>query len=66
MSLWAWPVMALFWVGVILLVVWAVRALSGSGPRSQNDGAMELLKRRLASGEITQDEYERTRRLLQG
>jgi len=25
-----------------------------------------LLKRRLAAGEITQDEYEKTRRILEG
>ena len=68
-SPWMWIlgslVMILFGGGLIVLVVWAVRAVSG--PRSgSSDTALEVLKRRLAAGEITQDEYEKTRRVLQG
>ena len=65
-SPWMWIlgslVMILFGGGLIVLVVRAV-----SGPRSgSSDTALEVLKRRLAAGEITQDEYEKTRRVLQG
>jgi putative membrane protein len=50
--------------GLILLVVWAVRTVGGPHPVSSNS-PLEVLKRRLAAGEITQDEYEKTRRLLE-
>jgi len=46
-------------------VVWAVRAVGVPRPGS-SISALEVLKRRLAAGEITQDEYEKTRRLLEG
>lgn len=68
-SPWMWIlgslVMILFGGGLIVLVVWAIRAVGG--PRAgSSDNALEVLKRRLAAGEITQDEYEKTRRVLQG
>jgi len=50
---------------LIALIVLAVKAVSGTQPCSSS-GALELLKRRLAAGEITQDEYEKTRRILEG
>jgi putative membrane protein len=55
--------MLLFWGGLALLVVLAVRGFSGS---KQVDNASETLRRRLAAGEITAEEYERTRKALQG
>jgi putative membrane protein len=68
-SPWMWAVgslmMVLFWGGLILLVVWGLRTrggLRGTG----SDTMTEVLKGRLAAGEITQDEYEKTRRVLQG
>jgi putative membrane protein len=65
---WPWPgliwlVLALlFWAGLIGLLVWAVRSSAGS--RHSPDRAAEVLRRRLAAGEISQEEYERIRRLL--
>ena len=68
-SPWMWIlgslVMILFGGGLIVLVVWAIRAVGGPSAGS-SDNALEVLKRRLAAGEITQDEYEKTRRVLQG
>ena len=68
-SPWMWILGSVMMViiigGLILLVVWAVRTVGGPRPGSSN-GALEVLKRRLAAGEITQDEYEKTRRLLEG
>ena len=56
--------MVLFWGGLILLLVWDIRAAGGF--RSINaDSALEVLRTRLATGDITQDEYEKTRRILQ-
>lgn len=57
--------MVVFWGGLILLGVWAVRAFSGPRPGS-HDNALDILKRRLASGEINQDQYEQARKALQG
>ena len=69
LSPWMWAVMGLVMVFVIgaliALIVLAVKAVSGTQPGS-SIGALELLKRRLAAGEITQDEYEKTRRILEG
>ena len=57
--------MLLFWGGLAAVVVFAVRALGG--PRHTSpDSAMDTLRRRLAAGEITQEEFERIRKVLQG
>jgi len=68
MSPWMWVVgatmMVLLWGGVAALVVWAVTALAGR--RGGEASADEILRRRLAAGQISRDEYERTRTLLQG
>ena len=65
---WTWLLMAammiLFWGGIAVLVVFVTRAMTG--PRSGGDQALDVLRRRLASGEIDQEEYEKTRRILQG
>ena len=68
-SPWMWILGSLMMVivlgGTILLVVWALRTVNGPRPDSPN-APLDVLKRRLAAGEITQDEYEKTRRLLEG
>ena len=63
---WFWmvPMMVLIWGTVIALVVYAVRATTGH--RGEGDQAMVTLRQRLASGQINQDEYEKTARLLKG
>ena len=61
--LWMTAMMVIFWGGITALIVLAVRAFTG--PRG-GDEAMDVLRRRLASGEITQDEFDQTRRALQG
>jgi uncharacterized membrane protein len=60
---WMLPVFVLFWGAVIAVVVFAIRAMSG--PRGRDDAALEILRRRLAAGEISPDDYEKARRLLQ-
>ena len=57
-------------VGVILLVIWAVRAtprntLVGPAPTSA-ESPMDILARRFAMGEISAEEYLRARDLLRG
>jgi putative membrane protein len=64
--------MIVFWAGVVALVVWGVRALSGStaGQASSQaspvprESATEVLKRRYAAGEIDAAEFEQKRRDL--
>jgi len=65
-SAWLWmvPMMLLFWGGVIALLIFVVRALSG--PRSSGDSAMATLRQRLAAGQISQEEFDKTKRILQG
>jgi len=61
-------------VGLVLLVVWAVRAASGHGHtmsggpgmsgRVGHDEALAIAKKRLASGEITAEQYAEIVRTL--
>jgi putative membrane protein len=66
---WPWPgliwlvIAILFWAGLLALLVWAVRSSVGSR-RQPPDTAREVLQRRLAAGEISEEEYERIKRLL--
>jgi len=57
--------MVLVWAGVILLVIWGVRSLSSSPRRDDRDGALTILRRRYASGEISDAEYEHARQTLE-
>jgi len=50
-------VMALFWVGVILLVVWGLSNAFPSRQQAVEPDAEEILKRRYARGEISREEY---------
>jgi uncharacterized membrane protein len=61
--LWMAPMMILFWGGIILLAAFVIRSFTGS---RSNDQAMDVLRRRLASGEITEAEFENTRKALKG
>jgi len=61
---WMGGMMLLFWGGVIALVIWGVRAFTG--PRSTGGPAIETLRRRLAAGELSQEEFDKTKRILQG
>ncbi|MBX6378729.1 MAG: SHOCT domain-containing protein [Clostridia bacterium] len=57
---WGWVgmiIMFLFWVAVIALAAWAVAALASPRVRWREDEAIELLRRRYASGEISEEQY---------
>ena len=62
----------LFWLliiaGVIVLVVWAVRTASGRGTGSapQSADALEIARRRYASGEISKEQFEQLKKDLGG
>ena len=55
--------MMLFWVGVIVLVVWAVRESGGREAEPRNR-AVEILEERFARGEVDAEEFESRRRDL--
>jgi len=65
----------LFIIGVVLLVVWAVRSSSRHGASGESvsppgmpghDEAVAIAKRRFASGEITKEQYDDILRTLGG
>lgn len=62
-----WLAMLAFWGAVIVGVVLLVRALSGSSgsARSTGDTALDILRRRYASGELTREQYEQLRQDLE-
>jgi putative membrane protein len=58
--------MIAFWVAVVVLVVWLVKAVGSSGPSqpaaagpAQPESPLDTLKRRYAAGEIDSSEYQR-------
>jgi uncharacterized membrane protein len=55
--------MVLFWGGIIALAVVVIRAL---GIPRGSDQATDVLRRRLAAGEISPEEFEKIRKALQG
>jgi putative membrane protein len=61
--LWMAGMMLIFWGGVAALIVYAIRAFA---PTRGGDPALDTLRKRLAGGEISQEEFEKTRKALQG
>ena len=56
--------MALFWVGVIALVIWAARTFTTPRNTMTEPDALEIVQRRYARGEINHEEFERMREAL--
>lgn len=57
--------MVTFWALVIYGVVWLARGGGSQAPNERPpESAHEVLKRRLAGGEISIEEYERARRAM--
>ena len=55
--------MLIFWGGALALVLLVVRGIAGP-QTGQHDAALDMLRRRLAAGEITPEEFERVRQLV--
>lgn len=53
----------LLWIVVVVVLVWVLRAARTDHPPDR-ESPQETLRRRLARGEITPEEYERTKLLL--
>ncbi|HEX6543258.1 MAG TPA: SHOCT domain-containing protein [Ktedonobacterales bacterium] len=66
---WPWPGIIwvigflLFWGALLALLIWAVRSSTGS--HRPHDTPKDVLRRRLAAGEISEEEYERLRKILE-
>ena len=59
----------LFWLVIIGLVIWGVKAVSDSSRGSQSAGrtgesALSILEKRFARGEIDREEFEERKRKL--
>lgn len=64
MAGWTMGIDAWIWMGAWALVLALVVSLLVRGPHHQHEDPLESLRDRLARGEITPDEFERARRLL--
>lgn len=58
-----WMVLAMLsWlaliVGIVLLVVWAVRKFGTGAGKAAEESALDILKKRYARGEISREEFE--------
>jgi putative membrane protein len=66
-----WPFgmlfMGLFWIAVIALVVWGIWRLTGGRRMAHVTGEshLDILRRRLASGEITSDEFTKLKKTIE-
>lgn len=58
--------MALFWFGVVALVVWGIRSTGDTRVRQDSSRrAIEILEQRFAKGEIETDEFQERRAELE-
>ncbi len=58
-----WTTMLLFWGAVVALAVWAIRSARTPGSETRS-GALDILERRFAAGEIDREEFETRRAVL--
>ncbi len=61
---WIFPI--LFWVLIIWLVITLVRSRGDvtGGSQHKNDDALDILRKRYASGEITKEQFEQMKKDL--
>jgi putative membrane protein len=57
--------MIVFWGAIIALVVWALRGGIGLRRQQPQEEPLDTLRRRLADGSITVEEYEQRRATLE-
>lgn len=64
---WIWMLSGLLvMVGFVVLIVWAVGAVSrgGTGREPERPTALDILRERYARGEISQQEFEQAKKTL--
>ncbi len=62
--LFGWIWFAIFWVGIIALVLWIVRKLTERGDTEGRHSALDIAKQRYARGEISKAEFEQIKKDL--
>ena len=66
---WGWGggFMMIFWIVLLaVLIYWIIRAAQRTGnPPSQSESALDILKKRYARGEISEEEFEEHKKELQ-
>lgn len=68
---WGWMtlmmiVMVLFWAAVIFGIVWLVRSATDRRPEPRTESPLDVLDRRFAEGEISEEDYRARRQVLSG
>ena len=59
---WLW--FAFFWGGIITLVIWIVRRVTGRDGSEKSHPALDIAKQRYARGEISREEFEQIKKGL--
>ena len=62
--LFGWVWMVLFWGGLIALIVWGIKRISGGSNSPAGRNPLDIAKERYARGEITREEFEQLKREL--
>ena len=66
-GVWGMIFMGLFWLGVIALVIWAINSTRDTRhSQDASTGAIGILEKRYARGEIDTDEFQERRAELEG
>ena len=56
--------MVVFWGGLIALIVWGIKKLSGGGSSTPKNDPLDIAKERYAKGEISKEEFEQIKKDL--
>ena len=56
--------MLLFWGGVIALIVWGIRKLTGHGGSIEKQSPIDIARERYAKGEISKEQLEEIKKNL--
>ena len=59
--LWMAAMMVFFWGGITAAIIFTIRYFTSG---RKDDGAVDILRKRFASGEISQEEFDNRRRTL--
>jgi len=54
--------MILFWGGLIALIVWGIRKLSGGDSSTRKNDPLDIARERYAKGEITEEEFKQLKK----
>ncbi len=54
----------LFWIVVLVVIIWAIVRLTRSKTMAHTGTPLDILKRRLASGEISAEEFAKIKKTL--